>query len=80
MPLRIIKTVWDYCSYNKKFLLFILVLLLIFGLLQDFFIENYGLNICFYIVDDILYTETMTKTVNLIKIKYFKLMYMRGVI
>ena len=42
MPLRIIKTVWDYCSYNKKFLLFILVILLIFGLLQDFFIENYG--------------------------------------
>ena len=42
MPLRIIKTVWDYCSYNKKFLLFILGILLIFGLLQDFFIENYG--------------------------------------
>ena len=36
MPHIIIKKVWDYCSYNKKFLLFILVLLFISSLIQNY--------------------------------------------
>ena len=37
MPFRIIKTVWDYCAYSKKYLAFILILLFISGLIQNEF-------------------------------------------
>jgi len=42
MPMKIIKKVWDYCSYNKKFLLFILAILFVSELLQGVYIENSG--------------------------------------
>ena len=40
MPHNIIKRVWDYCSYNKKFLLFVLVLLFISSLIQNYVQAN----------------------------------------
>lgn len=43
MPHVIIKKVWDYCSYNKSFLLFILALFFASSLIQNYvlFNENY---------------------------------------
>ena len=40
MPHSIIKKVWDYCSYDKKFLLFIFVLLFISSRIQNYFQDN----------------------------------------
>ena len=40
MPHSIIKRVWDYCSYDKKFLLFVLVLLFISSLIQNYVQAN----------------------------------------
>lgn len=36
MPFNIIKKVWDYCSYNIWFLLFIFILLFISEIIQDY--------------------------------------------
>ena len=36
MPLIILKKVWDYCTYNKKYILFILVLLFLSQMFQDY--------------------------------------------
>ena len=40
MPHVIIKKVWDYCSYNKSFLLFILALLFVSSLIQNYVHAN----------------------------------------
>ena len=40
MPHSIIRRVWDYCSYDKKFLLFVLVLLFISSLIQNYVQAN----------------------------------------
>ena len=40
MPHVIIKKVWDYCSYNKSFLLFIFVLLFVSSLIQNYVRAN----------------------------------------
>lgn len=40
MPHVIIKKVWNYCSYNKIFLLFILALFFVSSLLQNYFQLN----------------------------------------
>ena len=40
MPHVIIKKVWDYCSYNKSFLLFILALLFVSSLIQNYVRAN----------------------------------------
>jgi len=36
MPHVVLKKVWDYCTYNKKFLAFIFLLLLISSILQNY--------------------------------------------
>jgi hypothetical protein len=38
MPHIILKRVWDYCSYSKKYLVFIMVLLFISSLIQNYVI------------------------------------------
>ena len=40
MPHNIIKRVWDYCSYDKKFLLFVFVLLFISSFIQNYVHAN----------------------------------------
>lgn len=40
MPHIIIKKVWDYCSYNKSFLLFILALFFVSSSIQNYFYFN----------------------------------------
>ena len=40
MPHVIIKKVWDYCSYNKSFFLFILALLFVSSLIQNYVYSN----------------------------------------
>lgn len=40
MPHIILKKVWDYCSYNKSFLLFILALLFVSSLIQNYVRTN----------------------------------------
>ncbi|MBR4447570.1 DUF4013 domain-containing protein [Methanobrevibacter sp.] len=40
MPHSIIKRVWDYCSYDKKFLLFVFALLFISSLIQNYVYAN----------------------------------------
>ena len=40
MPHSIIKKVWDYCSYDKKFLLFVFVLLFISSVIQNYVRAN----------------------------------------
>lgn len=40
MPHVILKKVWDYCSYNKSFLIFILSLFFVSSLLQNYFQLN----------------------------------------
>ncbi|MGX8694088.1 MAG: DUF4013 domain-containing protein [Methanobrevibacter sp.] len=41
MPHSIIKRVWDYCSYDKKFLLFVFALLFISSSIQNY-VQAYG--------------------------------------
>ncbi len=40
MPHVILKKVWDYCSYSKKYLMFIFVLLFISSLIQNYIMIN----------------------------------------
>ena len=40
MPHRVIKTVWDYCAYSKKFFAFIIILIFISSLIQNEFHRN----------------------------------------
>lgn len=41
MPITIIKKVYDYCTYNKKYFAFIFVLLLISSAIREYFYNNY---------------------------------------
>ncbi len=41
MPVNIFKRVWDYCTYNIPFFLFVLILLLATNIIEDFFLKDF---------------------------------------
>ena len=56
MPHIIMKKVWDYCSYNKSFLLFILALFFVSSLIQNYVLAN-GDNIQWTILQLIVFVS-----------------------
>ena len=56
MPHIIMKKVWDYCSYNKSFLLFILALFFVSSLIQNYVLLN-GDNIQWMILQFIVFVS-----------------------
>ena len=56
MPHVIMKKVWDYCSYNKSFLLFILALFFVSSLIQNYILLN-GDNIQWFILQLIVFVS-----------------------
>ena len=65
MPLIILKKVWDYCTYNKKYILFIFALLFLSQMFQDYVrmnVDNSSWEIFQLIVFIILYGYGMEIT------------------
>ena len=53
MPHSIIKKVWDYCSYSKKYLAFIFILLYISSIIQNY-VQAYGDSLALIILNIIV--------------------------
>ena len=44
MPIKRLKSVWGYCSYNIPFFILIFILILIISFISDFILKSYGKN------------------------------------